>query len=231
MRRIAIAVAAFVLLIAQAPAELSYRFEDVTGKVLLDHNERAAKVRPGDLGRGGDIVRTGWLGRATVSVDRAASQFEIYPGSRVVLASDHPGVLVKLENGKLKALFDALTGNDERLVETPGALLAVRGTRYGLEVDKTGRSRLMVFEGAVEVRPFDPAVQPALVRAREMCEIRRGEQIRRQPIPAHMNENSWERRGAGQPPDRRQGPDGRMSPGTSPAPRTQGKPDPPGRPH
>lgn len=230
MKRIAVAVAAFVLLIAQTPAELSYRFEDVTGKVLLDRNERATKVRPGDSGRGGDIVRTGWLGRATVSADRAASRFEIYPGSRVVLASDHPGVLVKLEAGKLKAIFDALTGNDDRLVETPGALLAVRGTRYGLEVDKTGRSRLMVFEGTVEVRPFDPAVEPVLVRTREMCEIRQGEQLRRQPMPVHINENTWGRRGAPSPGGR-QRPDGKASPRPDPGPRTPGKMDPPGRPH
>lgn len=138
---------------------------------------------------GGDLVRTGWRGRATVSVDAVASRFEIYSGSRVKLASDKPGVIVLLERGRLKAMFDAITGNDERIVETPGALLAVRGTRYGVEVDRSGETIVSVFEGLVEVRPFDPAVQPLLVRPGEVGRF--GPREAPRTVMRGMTEKAW----------------------------------------
>lgn len=146
----------------------AYRFDEVRSKVIVDSGPGSSQAEVGALARGGDVVRTGWRGQATVAVDSVASRFEIYPGSRVTLASDRPGVIVMLERGRLKAMFDAVTGNDERIVETPGALLAVRGTRYGVEVDASGDTVLSVFEGLVEVKPFDPAMEPLLVRPGEV---------------------------------------------------------------
>lgn len=153
---------------ATAEAPVAYRFDEVRSKVVVDSGGTSAQAEPGAPARGGDVVRTGWRGQATVSVDAYASRFEIYPGSRVKLASERPGVIVLLERGRIKAMFDAFAGKDERIVETPGALLAVRGTRYGVEVDASGDTVVSVFEGLVEVRPFDPSMKPLLVRPGEV---------------------------------------------------------------
>jgi hypothetical protein len=75
-------------------------------------------------------------------------------------------VLLSLERGKLHAIFDKITGNEPRVVKTPGALLAVRGTQYTIEVDAGGNTKLDVHEGVVEVRsPLQP--EPLLVHAGE----------------------------------------------------------------
>jgi len=54
------------------------------------------------------------------------------------LAHGRPGVLLELERGRLRGVFEpAAEGDDrERLVTTPSAVLAVRGTEYGVEVEK-----------------------------------------------------------------------------------------------
>lgn len=170
-----------------------YRFDDVYSKVLVDSGKDSTRVETGREAHGGDVVRTGWRGRATLSVDAVASRFEIYPSSRVKLASDKPGVIVLLERGRLKAMFDAIAGNDERIVETPGALLAVRGTRYGIEVDPSGDTLLSVFEGMVEVRPFDPSMGPLLVRPGEVGRF--GPRQAPRMVMRGVDETTWTKRG------------------------------------
>jgi len=170
-----------------------YRFDDVRSKVIVDTEGRSLQVERGAIAHGGDLVRTGWRGRANVSVDAVASRFEIFPGTRVRLASEKPGVIVLLERGRLKAMFDAVTGNDERIVETPGALLAVRGTRYGVEVDGSGDTIVSVFEGMVEVRPFDPGMAPLLVRPGEVG--RYGPKQEPRKVMDGMTERNWNDRG------------------------------------
>jgi hypothetical protein len=148
---------------AAANDSLQYRFDDVSGKVTVEAADGSFRAEDDSVARAGDTVRTGWRGRAIVSVHERASRFEIYPRTRVKLTPDRPGVILLLEKGRLKAMFDAITGEDERIVETPGATLAVRGTRYGVEVDSQGNASLCVFEGVVEVIPHDTTMQSTLV--------------------------------------------------------------------
>jgi ferric-dicitrate binding protein FerR (iron transport regulator) len=160
-------------------------------------------ARQGDAARGGDLVMTNWRGRAVVAVTERGSRFEIFASTRVKLASDEPGVLVELERGRLKAWFDKLTDVPiERFIKTPGAILAVRGTRYGVEVDSRGETILNVFEGIVEVRQLGPqAAPPLFVRAGESCAINHGAMP--QVGPMHRSESDWDHgrsmSGGGQP--------------------------------
>jgi len=174
-----------------------YEFLDVHSKVILERGGDIRRIADGEHGDPGDIVRTGWRGRAKVDVDGSASHFEIYPASKVRLASETPGVLVMIEEGRLKAWFDALLGREEdRLVETPGAVLAVRGTRYGVEVDRNGTTTLVVFEGMVEVVPREPGVEPWMVRPGELSMFNRDGGHGTMAMPPSMNEGSWNSRGA-----------------------------------
>jgi uncharacterized membrane protein YgcG len=178
----------------QAPVE--YRFESVRSKVTVASAATETRAATGSVAYGGDRIRTGWLGYALLGAPRFGVRFEVFGGSDVRLTSDTPGVLVSLERGRLKAIFDKITGDEPRMVKTPGALLAVRGTRYGIEVGRDGTSTLAVFEGVVEVRsPLRP--EPLLVRAGETCHFSTSMRPEAMPMPHGMNEGSWQRHGSG----------------------------------
>jgi hypothetical protein len=211
---------------AETRPAIEYRFDEVKGKVILDSANDSRQVKDGADARGGDLVRTGWRGQATVSAASVGSRFEIFSGSRMRLASETPGVIVVLERGRLKAMFDAVTGNDERIVETPGALLAVRGTRFGVEVDADGEAAVSVFEGLVEVRPHDPSLQPLFVRPGQVGRFgpRNGPRM----VKEGISEKTWGEHGGsrampgdpGSPEARGQG----REPGGAPDGSTRGQP-------
>ncbi len=202
-------------LLSETPAPpLAYRFDEVKSKVMrlpAGDESKAVKVTAGDPAAGGDVVTTGFWARTVIAVPERAARFELGSSARARLQGDEPGVLLVLEKGRLKAIFDALTEGPpvERRVAAPGALLAVRGTRYGLDVGEDGVTLLAVFEGTVEVLPTATGMPPVKVRASEYCTF--GPRTPPMPAPMRdrgMSEKSWGRREAGAG-----GPDGRGGPG------------------
>ena len=191
------------LVAAQAPpgGPLLYRFEEVKSKVVKSpggDEKGGVRVAAGDSAEAGDVVRTGVFARTVLAVPDRASSFEVFSSTRVRLAGGEPGVLLVLESGRLKAFFDAFTGAaEERRVAAPGALLAVRGTRYGLEVGPKGDAVLSVFEGTVEVFPTDGS--PSLrVERDEYCVFGPKNPPRKGKMDgAGMSERSWGSRGSG----------------------------------
>src|SRR5260370_22980935 len=71
-------------------------------------------------------------------------------------------------------MVDKLVGSEPRVVQTPGALLAVRGTQYDVEVEDGGKTTLKVTEGTVEVRSH-LRTEPLLVHAGQMANFSRVE--------------------------------------------------------
>lgn len=176
---------------------LTYRFDEVKRTVYRipggDQGKETRVVR-GEAATSGDLVRTGWLGQTVISVPDRNSRFEVFADTQVKLAGGEPGVLVVLSHGRIKAFFQALVeGNRvERRVAVPGALLAVRGTRYGVEVDKKGKSTLAVFEGVVEVLCTTPGMQPIQVKAGEWSTFGPGGQPKVEAMRARgFGEQSW----------------------------------------
>lgn len=215
MRAATLALALLLLGAGGVEAPLVYRFEAVKSKVVVTRGEAERRAAAGDEAQGGDAVRTGWRGRATVAVPERAARFEIFPSTRARLAGTEPGVLIELEKGRLGAIFDTFMGHMERLVATPGAVLAVRGTRYGVEVDRKGEAVLAVFEGTVEVRSRVRAEHAVQVRAGQMCTFspRRGPVTA--PLPPGVNQQTWEQRGTRfDGTGTSQGPGGMQGPGT-----------------
>jgi len=198
-----------------APSQ-EYRFTTVKSKVVVVHDGVSRRAAAGDAAPGGDRVETGWFGRAELDVRAAASRFVLYPSTVVELGAERPEVLLVLRKGKLEAAFDALLGRDERLVETPGAVLAVRGTRYGVEVARDGEAVLAVFEGRVEVRPRDPSLPPVSVGPGHLCRFgpQRPPQVGR--APAGFDASAWQRAGAMRQPAAGDGAPGDRSPGGQP---------------
>lgn len=189
---------ALVLLQAPAPAGLTYRFDEVHHSVHQWPGGDPARDRsaaPGDAAASGDVVRTGWWGRTILSVPARGSRFEVLASTQVRLAGGEPGVLLMLEKGRIKAFFDALVdgGRQERRIAVPGALLAVRGTRYGVDVDAHGRATLSVFEGVVEVLPKGPDNQPFKVKAGEWSSFGPGMQVQFGSMGAQgFQERMWD---------------------------------------
>ena len=216
------------LLSVPAFADIDYRFDQVKRKVVLN----ASQIAVGHHGRSGDKVQTGWFSYALIASDHYRAKFEIFSSTNVQLAGGSPGVILSLERGRLHAVFDKITGSEPRVVQTPGALLAVRGTQYDVQVDNDGRTSLKVYEGTVEVQSFEPKQQPLLVHAGEMADFGRHQAPNVRPMPddhGRVGKGSTDPRGKdphngehpqGQPP---QGPPPPR--GTNPPPPPPGKPD------
>ena len=116
------------------------------------------------------------------------------------MASDRPGVLLEIQRGSLRALFDKLAGEDppDRIVTTPSAVLAVRGTEYGVEVSKSGHTTVTVFSGEVEVVDIGRIGDPMILRAGQYGTVHRGKPPGA-PRPHQMTRVDWDkgRRAAG----------------------------------
>lgn len=209
---------ALALLPSAAPETLTYRFDQVQRTVRRwpeGDSARQVPVAQGDTARSGDTVRTGWWSRAVLSVPGWSARFEVQSGSRVSLAGGQPGVLLEVQEGRIEAIFDALVdgGRRERKVAVPGALLAVRGTRYGVEVDGRGQCTLVVFEGVVQVQPASPRLPPFQVAAGQWSSFAAGRAPRIESLEGQgLEERSWSQ---GAQPDTAMGP-GRRVPGHGP---------------
>lgn len=167
--KIALASLALLATTAAVPQQpIDYRFDDIRRTVMLKTASQQIAAQKGQRAVSGDKVSTGWFSYALIASDRYHAKFEIFASSEVQLAGGAPGVILSLQRGRLRAMFDKLTGNEPRVVQTPGALLAVRGTKYEVSVDDNGLSELRVYEGTVEVRSdVHPAMAPLLVHAGE----------------------------------------------------------------
>lgn len=213
MKTLLTTLLAFVTLAASAQTP-DYRFEEIKRKVLLQGAQAAA----GQHARGGEKIATGWFSYARIASEGHRAAFEIFSATDVTLASDTPGVILSLERGRIRAAFDKITGSEPRVVKTPGALLAVRGTEFDVRVDGSGNTTVDVWEGVVEIR--SPLQQePHFVRAGEESRFGPRRPPQTAPMPEHRRREG-ERDGRG-------GRDGGTRPrpdGTGHEPRTGGDP-------
>jgi hypothetical protein len=179
--------AATLLALAALPLAaqtVDYRFDDVKRKVTLTTPKQALQVTKGQHAQSGDKVQTGWLSYALIASERHRAKFELFGSTDVRLAQGEPGVILSLERGRLRAMFDKITGTEPRVVKTPGALLAVRGTRYDVTVDNSGKTDVVVFEGIVEVRS-DLRPEPLFIHAGEAASYGRREPPVSRPMSDH----------------------------------------------
>lgn len=179
---IAFAVAVGATTSLSVPKPVDYRFDDVKRKVVLRTPQKELEVTRGQHAQSGDRVQTGWFSYALIASETYRAKFELFSSTDVKLAAGEPGVILSVERGRLHAMFDKLVGSEPRVVQTPGALLAVRGTQYDVDVDDQGKTTLKVTEGTVEVRSkLRP--EPMLVHAGEMANYSRIEPPQMHPMP------------------------------------------------
>jgi ferric-dicitrate binding protein FerR (iron transport regulator) len=148
----------FVLLLSALPVYAqggtSGQIEKVKGKVSLVRGQAApVLVHDHDTLQVGDEILTDRKSSTTIRMPDG-STVRVYPNSRVAL---------RAETGKWKEFLHVLLGNvrvqieklsgrpNPKTVTTPTAIIAVRGTIFGVEVDQAGDTQVGVQEGLVSV--------------------------------------------------------------------------------
>jgi hypothetical protein len=189
-------LAAATLSAAPTPerTEFEYTVIEVKKKLLLASPEGERKLTVGDLAHSGDSLRTGSRSSADLEVIERAARFHLGAKTAFRLTHDRPGVLIEIERGSLRAIFGPLAeGEDtERLVTTPSAVLAVRGTEYGVEVEKDGDTTVAVFEGIVEVTDLGGKGDVLRVGAGQSTRIKRGKPASA-PRAHGLSRDDWDR--------------------------------------
>ena len=179
---------------AEEPETLTYDVVAVKRKLLLATGNGERLLDVGDRAHSGDALRTGSRSSTELAVPARGARFYVESKTTFRLAHGRPGVLLELERGRLRGVFEPAAEGDnrERLVTTPSAVLAVRGTEYGVEVEKDGDTVVVVFEGTVEVRDATGIGEAVSVRAGESTRIRRG-RAAAAPQPHGISRGDWER--------------------------------------
>ena len=192
MKRVAVVLACVAAFAAFGESKNDYRFDQVKRKVVVTSDNKELRADAGTLAKSGDKVSTGWFSYALIASEKQAAKFEIFSSTDVVLASGAPGVILSVDRGHLRAMFDKITGSEPRVVQTPGALLAVRGTKYDVDVDGSGHTTLTVIEGTVEVRSqLQP--EPMLIHAGEQAIYGRREPPQMRPAPMGRGDRDGDR--------------------------------------
>ena len=175
-------------------ASISYEVAAVKGKLLREDPLPQEKLRLGDQATSGALLRTGWRSSAEIAAPEEGVRFTLSSRTRVRLATDRPGVLLEVEKGRLRAVFEKLSSGPtrDRNVVTPSAILAVRGTEYGVAVSKSGETNVVVFSGVVDVTDLAAHGPAVSVKAGEYCTIQRG-QLPSRAMPHHMNRGGWDK--------------------------------------
>ena len=153
----------------QGFSPVDVRVSSVSGVVLFENGVG----QPGTIAsRGltlspGNVIDTTGGGRAVVELTDG-SVIVVQPGSIVIFRDFH-------QAGSLRELFDITLGqvrvkinhyagkpNPYRM-NSPTASVAVRGTEFSIQVDNTGQTRVIVYEGSVEVTSLNDPTHGALI--------------------------------------------------------------------
>jgi len=119
----------------------------ISGEVLIRTAE--GELKSGALGTtlsDGDTVITGRDGTAIIEMEGAAIRLE---SSTHLVIEDWTKRFFELLKGKIRVF---IKGFRPMQVETPTAVMAVRGTEFTINVDEDGTTTVAVLEGIVEVR-------------------------------------------------------------------------------
>ena len=134
-----------------------------TGQVSIVRDGVPAPLFEGNQVRPQQIVSTGPDGYAKFQL-ADGSTFEIFPNSRVTFRAPGSGIrdLLNLWIGRVKVMIDHTHGPNFKDVNTPTAVISVRGTVFDVLVeDDDGTTLVSVDEGLVGVRnltSFGPSV-------------------------------------------------------------------------
>src|SRR5262245_3472891 len=138
------------------------------GAILFGSGAAPSALRQGATLQPGDMIDTRGRGRVVIALSDG-SQVVIFPGSRVQLKNFQAGGswrdLLMVTVGRVRATINhqGKRPNPYR-VFSPVASIAVRGTDFLVTVEPSGETRVLVYEGLVEVGSLVNPQKTVLVR-------------------------------------------------------------------
>src|SRR5262249_54159288 len=157
------------------------RVASVQGAALRRNNQRAFVLARGDLLNPGDEIDTRGGGRVV---------FELTDGSVVVVNANSRIVIRDYRAAPtLREMFRILVGRvrvkiahyggkpNPYRVNSPTASILVRGTQFGVAVEPSGDTTVVVYEGLVEVQGLSDQRRRTLLSARQGALVKANEDI------------------------------------------------------
>ena len=166
---------------AQAqPAEA--RIASVRGKAVRYNGQRAFVPARGDVLAPGDEIDTAGGGRVTIQLTDG-SVVVVQPRSRIVIndyrAAPSLRELFRIVVGQVRVRIQHYGGRPNPYrVNSPTASVLVRGTEFGVAVEPAGDTRVIVYEGLVEVASLSDPQRRALVSRGRGVLVRPNEDLR-----------------------------------------------------
>ncbi len=119
-----------------------------------------------------DSIKTGPDGKASLVLD-TGSQIDVGPSTNVKIAKlTDTDTLLDMAMGELTSKVKKLKEENVSFkVKTPASVCAVRGTRFSVIVDKSGKTRVEVFAGVVSAREISGIGEEIYIRQNQFLEI------------------------------------------------------------
>jgi len=167
---------------AQAAQAVEARIASVKGIALRYYKKDTFVLARGDTLNPGDEIDTGAGGRVLIELTDG-SVVIIQPNSRIVIndykAATSLRELFRIVVGRVRVKINHYGGRPNPYrVNSPTASILVRGTEFGVAVESSGDTRVVVYEGLVEVESLSDPRSRALLAPGRGALVRRNEDIR-----------------------------------------------------
>ncbi len=177
-------VAVFVMLILALPAlaqnPVTGQISAVKGKVSLIRGQNApVLLHQRDEVQAGDAILTDAKSSATMQLPDG-STIRIFPNSHVELRSEHGKwrEFLHVVLGNVRVQIEKLSGRpNPKVVTTPTAIIAVRGTIFAVAVEQGGDTQVGVERGIVAVASQLHPEQEVLVKSGQEVWLRNGKDL------------------------------------------------------
>jgi len=174
-----------------APPSIEGQMAEVKGNVSLVRNQAPpVPLRKNDAVQAGDEILTDKESSATIRMPDS-STVRIYPNSHVVLRTE-AGISKEFLHvllGNVRVQIEKLSGRpNPKNLTTPTAIIAVRGTVFGVGVERNGDTRVGVGKGLVSVANQLHPGDEVMVKAGQSVWVRRDQrptapEMMREPMP------------------------------------------------
>ncbi len=168
--------------VGQAAQAVDARIASVKGIALRYKNQRSFILGRGDTLDPGDEIDTRRGGRVVIELTDG-SLVIVQPKSRIVFndyrAATSLRDMFRIVIGRVRVKINHFGGKPNPYrVNSPTASILVRGTEFGVDVKTSGETRVVVYEGLVEVESLSDPRRRALVAPGRGALVRPNEDIR-----------------------------------------------------
>src|SRR5262245_60158787 len=167
---------------AQVTVQVSAKIASVKGRALRYNNQLSYIISRGDELIPGDEIDTRGGGRVVIEMSDG-SLVVIRPNSRIVIndyrAATSLRDLFRIVIGQVRVKIKHYGGKPNPYrINSPTASILVRGTEFGVAVEPSGDTRVVVYEGLVEVESLSDPRRRVLLAPGRGALVRPNEDIR-----------------------------------------------------